>query len=428
MEDEGDTIPQSILTDVKRAAAVVGAFLTLALGWAIFAPLTTTFRVDGEISSTTPSHLVQHPQGGRIETLAVSLHQQVEQGDLMLVLDATDIQLRRDMLVSRGKFLMTELSEIELRLTHRMGGPAGVQIPSTSIAEALEQRELQLEAELLKGRATATSARSRIKALNVEIEASDALRSQLEFRLSKSEVLSQKGILPETEVERAREDLLAAEAEVASLTSRLLALEAEANAADLQNQLRTVEFRRTLTDRRADLTRDLSQIDKEIAQIDHAIRRTRVHAPISGMVTELLPETAGTVVAPGATIAAISQPLDVPQLELQITPSYVDQTNVGQTGKLTISSLPARDTPDIQVSITSISDEPTKDPEGNPLYYVAQASIDAVDLDRARSVLASRFHLQLGMPVSVALEGDQTTLWDYLVAPITGIWRGAFQD
>lgn len=338
------------------------------------------------------------------------------------------MQLRREALVTRHDFLQLELREITHRLTDRIAGPPGTVRPRTSIGDALEQREIQLEAELLKGRAAATSARSRLKALQIEIDTSRALQSQLSVRLSKSETLSEKGILPETEVERAREDLLEADAEVAGLSSRLLALEAEARSADLQNHLRKVEFQRTLKDRRADLVRGLAQADRELAQIDYAISRTKVFAPISGMVTELMAETAGMVVAPGSTIAAISQPLEVPRLELQITPQYVDQASVGQTGKLTIASLPSRETPEIRISIASIADEPTKDSEGNPAFYVAQASIDSADLDRARSVLKDRFHLQLGMPVSVALEGDQTTLWSYLVAPITGIWRGAFQD
>jgi multidrug efflux pump subunit AcrA (membrane-fusion protein) len=62
------------------AALAVIIFLGGVGLWSALAPIATTLRISGTLVSTKPSFDIQHPFGGLVTDVLVSLHQSVDVG------------------------------------------------------------------------------------------------------------------------------------------------------------------------------------------------------------------------------------------------------------------------------------------------------------------------------------------------------------
>ncbi|MEM7440270.1 MAG: HlyD family efflux transporter periplasmic adaptor subunit [Pseudomonadota bacterium] len=417
--------PPKAIADLWRAGIVIATFVGAALVWAIAAPIATTLRVNGEIASANPSHSVQDTTGGRIQAVHVELYDRIATGDLLFTFDRTEDRLKQAALQQRAGLLRAELREIAARLDEGVEDKSGTQ---NYVARVFEERDAIVETRLALGRSQIDAAIRQHDLLSVEISANENLRAQLEKRLKKSRQLAASGYLTETELERLNEVLMELDVELAGQASEREAVTAEIASLHIQNDLTKSEHVMALAEQRSQNERELIGIEAELRRIAYTIERSEVRATADGMVTSLAFSTSGSVASPGAVLAVISLPLANPMLQLKVPTKHIDQVAPGQKGELTVASLPARGTPAIAVILRSIAEEPVKDREGAALYYLAEATISAEDIKTARQKMGPDFQLVLGMPVSVALDGNTVKFWDFLTGPLLGIWETAFAE
>ena len=120
--------------------------------------------------------------------------------------------------------------------------------------------------------------------------------------------------------------------------------------------------------------------------------------------------------------------MDVPAITLQVPLQAIDQIYPGMRGQLTLTGLPMRSAPDLEVTLSAVSQEAEKGEDGLPLYFVARAELSREDLEVARAEMGEQLRLSPDMPVSVALEGRHITFFEFLFTPITSMFQDAFQD
>ena len=415
--------------DIRHASAAIAAGVALALCWAVFAPVAVTIRVNGEISSSQPSHPVQHPNGGRIETVVADLYDRVETGDLILTFDTREQELRQKALSERAEFLRAELHEINARLSDGLKlRPLDYSTVTNAVSRLFEQRETVLAAQLASGTSKINAASARRVLLKRELSAQEKLRDQIRGRIRKSEELAAKGLLAQIRVENMRESLMEVDVDIYGSMSEIEQLTSDIATTGKQNELAEARYEQTLSESRLANQRELIEIEAELARVEHLLAKSEVRATASGMITSLDYKTPDMVAPPGATLAVISQPILEPKIELRIPAAHIDQVFPGQSGKLTVTSLAQRDAPEISVTLVSIAEEPVETREDMPAFYSAKASISPADLETARATLADRFQLVLGMPVTVALAADEITFWKYVSGPLAGVWSTAFQE
>lgn len=423
-----DKVPEQAVQNIWRAGVVVALFVIGVFVWSSFAPIAATIRVNGEISSSEPSHEIQHATGGRLQNVHVQLYDRVEVGDLIVSFDQTEQIVTRQALVQRAGLIRSELIEIGNRLSDTPDAQKTYTRVNPFVSRQFKEQDMVVRTRLQAGMQQIEASQMQRRFLQDELQANEELREQIALRLTKSAKLVERGFLAETEEERVRETLLQLDVEIATQLSELEALRSDIVETSIQNDLIEAEFFEALAQRQIDNQRELIGIEAELSRIAHEIEGSDVTSNVAGMITSLDFDTPNMVAPPGATLAVISQPLAEPTLQLRIPADHIDQVSPGQEGMLTITSLPARHAPDLGIVLISLSEEPVKDQEGNALHYLAEATISSDDLQNAEAMLNERFQLFLGMPVSVALAGDNVTLWDFLTAPLVGIWQGAFEE
>ncbi|MEM8774502.1 MAG: hypothetical protein AAGF53_05675 [Pseudomonadota bacterium] len=428
MERDIDKMPVEAVKSIWRAGVTVAVFVLSVFIWSSLAPIASTIRVSGEISSAEPSHDIQHSRGGRLKNVHIQLYDRVEVGDVIFSFDQTEQLLTRDALRQRAELIRSELVEIKSRLASASPPKRNAKHSNALVTRHFQEQDLVYKTRIEAGEKQVEASRMQRRFLQDELVANEELREQVALRLRKSALLVQRGFLPETEEERVRETLLQLDVEIAEQVSEMEALRSEIVSTKIQNDLIAAEHFQSLAQMQIDNERELIGIEAELARIEHEIEASQVVSTTAGMITSLDFDTPNMVAPPGATLAVISQPLAEPKLELRVPAVHIDQVAPGQQGMLTITSLPARNAPELKILVHSVSEEPVKDQEGNALHYLAKATISADDLSKAKGMLDDRFQLFLGMPVSVALAGDSVTLWEFLTEPLVGIWQGAFEE
>lgn len=421
------SLPSEIRRLLVWGGGSIAIFVAFVVGWSTLAEITTTVRLPGALSPSAPSHDVQHESGGRVASLHVAIHEEVEAGDLLLELDVSDERVQMAALEEQAEILQAELDAILPRLLGSTPKPIETLKPS-SVALAYATKDEAFLAQLEQLRAERAGLARRADILAERHQSQSALLELTRDRFERGADLSQKGHLTKVEFETLARELHSGEATL--LEMRAEAAELDSRSTDIALSIARLEHERReeLATTRLSYETQLIDTRTRIARLSESIERASVYAPVTGKVTDLLIDTPGLVAPPGATLLTLTQHVSDPQIDLFVAPSYIDQVRVGQEGLLTITSLPQRTAPRLRVTITDIAREPVKDPQGNPVHYLARAGMNRADLKDVKAKLGAEFRLSVGMPINAAMNGRNTTLWQFVTGPFTGLLASAFED
>lgn len=423
-------LPAEISGRFWRAGFALLVLIAVIGFWSSKAELATTIRVPGILGSASLSYDVQLPVRGRLTSVDVVLFDTVTLGDPMFRLDRREETSLRAALLVQQNYLLAENREIQAALFP--------QIPpmQTVFASDIDSKiadEYQLRQQALKIRLATLTEQARLQMLDV-----DSIRQEIATALQVQALLSQqlnsivslveKGAAPRQQVFALQERLLNLAAVIAKKNAAVVT-----GAGSVQQALQEIEGitaaeRFDLAAKLRANTQALLDINGQIERLTIKIDAGLISAPISGLVTQLAFDTPHSVAGAGETLAVISQPLRVPMIELRIPPKNVDQLTVGQTGQVVLTSLPQRQMPVLNMTVTALSAQAVLDQDGTPLHYLATASFDVKSLEIARQSLGDRFNLVRDMPVAVTLNGPTTTLVSFLMKPILSMRGAAFEE
>ncbi|MDG9927043.1 MULTISPECIES: HlyD family secretion protein [Pseudomonas] len=272
----------------RRLSIFAIVLVLIALGlfghWLLvgrFHESTDNAYVQGEITR------VSSQLGARIEKVLVTDNQQVEKGQLLLTLEAADFRL--------------ELERARAALATR-------------------------EAELAQAQSRLDQQGSLIAASRADVAAGQATLSRTQIDLSRAQALRKPGFVSEERV-----TTLSADSRVA----RSQLSKAEADLAAQHQQVDALQ---------ADIKRLNAQIANARADIEQAelnLRRTEIHAPISGVIGQRSARS-GQVVQAGAYLLSIV-PSDDIWVQANFKETQIGRMQPGQVAELTFDAYP--DTP-----------------------------------------------------------------------------------
>jgi HlyD family secretion protein len=161
--------------------------------------------------------------------------------------------------------------------------------------------------------------------------------------------------------------------------------------------------------------------EKDIA-LSARLGRMTILAPQSGVVHKLTAHTVGGVVAPGDVIMEIVPQEDELLFEGRLDPAYVDQVAVGQKAGVRLVALDQTKTPEVEGSVTAIAPDVRSDGPNTPPYYAISVRLEP----QVESQLPAR--LVPGMPVELLIKGQDRTVLNYLVKPLTDRIAHTFRE
>lgn len=423
-----------------RGPAMLGLGMLAVLvggvgGWSALTPIAGAVVASGQIEVERNRQVVQHPDGGVVERIAVTEGQAVAAGDLLVRLDGS--ALRTDLAIVEAQ--LAEILARHARLAAERDDAAEVTLSPLLVAMAANRPDL---APVIDGQVRLFAARrdtlarqtqqlhrrlAQIAAQNDGIAAQiGALTTQLalvaEDRTAQQALLA----LGLTQASRLRA-LLRTEAEIEGQIGALAATRAQNDERAAEVGL---EILRLAAQRREDAgtqLRDIGQAELEWAERQRALSRRLAHldirAPVSGRVLGLQVTTPRAVLRPAEPVLHIV-PQDRPLVvAVQIDPVHVDSLRVGQDVRIAFPALPARVTPDLWGKVAVVSaDALPQDSTGQPLFR-AEVTLNPGEIARLGDVA-----LLPGMPVETFIQTASRTPIAYLVQPFTDYFRRAFRE
>jgi HlyD family type I secretion membrane fusion protein len=403
-------------------------------GWAGTAQITGAVIVSGLIEVDQNRQIVQHQDGGIVTHILVDEGDVVEKGDLLVRLDAQDLQAALavvegqlfEILARRARFEAERDSTGELIFDPLLdeGNPetvANLKAGQTNLFNArLDTNARRTEA--LSNRKDQIA--SQIRGILAQQNALGTQLGLIEEELSNKKALLDRGLAQASVV-------LNLQRETARLQGQTGELAASAGGAEERIIEMEIELLSLETARREEaitLLRDLQFHELELRErrttLVRQLARLEIRAPVSGIIYGLQVFGSGVVIQPADALLFIV-PQDRPLvIAAQVAPTDIDMLTIGQEVAVRFSALDQRTTPELYGKVALVSADAFTDNANSASYYRAEITLNDGELAR----LPSNATLIPGMPVEAFIRTADRTPFNYLIRPLSDYIARTFRD
>ena len=423
-----------------RGPILFGLF-TLLLLVGGFGLWSTTTKIAGAVVSPgrveveQNRQVVQHPDGGVVETIFVKNGDLVAAGDPLIQLDGTLLQSELtivegqffEILARRGRLEaerddadhltfpaeLTEAATGRPKIAALMAGQeklfAARQETTANEIDQLRKRRAQIVNQIEGIGAQRRSTADQLALIGQEL---DDLKSLLDRGLT------QAGRVLALQREKARLDGVAGELDAARAEAEGKVTEIDieilnrgsTRREEANTQLRDLGYRELeLAERRRSLTEQIDRLD--------------IRAPVSGVVHALQVTTPRSVIRAAEPVLYII-PQDRPfVIAAQVAPIHVDEVAIGQDVALRFAAFDSRTTPELFGQVRQISADALTDEASRAAYYRAEIVLDEGEMAKlgGRAIIP-------GMPVEVFIRTGERTPLAYLLKPLSEYFNRAFRE
>lgn len=404
--------------------------------WAALSSLSGAVMASGQIEVERNRQIVQHPDGGVVETIYAREGDMVNEGDILIQLetgkDLRDLSIVESQLfelqAKRGR-LEAERDDIStisfdtdlLEIAAERQGVASVIDGQTRLFIARRDTETQQNDQLNQ---RIEQSRSTIEGIEAQ---QDALRTQLD--LVENELASQKQLLEKNLVRSSTMSQL--QRQQAQLSGQLGELQAdrarvEGQITEIGIQILSMKSSRreeAIAELRQDYPTETGLIERR-ADLLERIGQASIIAPVAGIVYNSTIFAERAVITPAEPIMYIV-PQDRPlRVSARLPATSIDQTYPGQVVTLRFPAFNSRTTPELNGRVTRISADSFTDDRTGATYYLLEAEID--DKQPVESV--EQLVLVPGMPVEVFIRTDDRSPISYLVKPMADFFSRALRE
>jgi len=414
--------------DERRYSRMGSWLLALGFGgfllWAGLAPLDKGVAVSGNVVVAGNRQAVQHPSGGVVQRLLVRDGDQVEAGQVLVRMDATQIRAQREALFVQhlGALVSTARLEAERDGLTDIALPAGVSAMTDPRVEAtvalqrqlLASRRAALRLELDGLQESIAGSQAVLEGLRAAKAHKDEQRSSMQAQLQGLRELARDGYV-------ARNRLLENERLYAQLNGDIsedLGTIGRTQRQILELRLRAAqrkeEYQQDVRQQLADARLKVEELGSRLSAADFELAHTEVRAPAGGTVVGLEVFTEGGVIAPGQVLMEIV-PQDAPLLvDARAPVELVDKLQPGLDVELLFVAFNQSRTPRVNGKVTLVSADRLLDEKTDQPYYRLRVQVDDDGLRQLQGQT-----VRPGMPVQAFVRTGERSLLNYLFKPLT---------
>lgn len=431
-----------------RAPSVFGIWVMIItfgffMMWAILAPLDSASHAMGKIILESQKRLIQHPEGGVIKEILVKDGQEVKKDQTLIILDDTQLKARKQQQEYKYLSFLAEVS----RLQAEKDNLEQIKFPEDLLEKAGDpevQKMIHTQEKVFNARLAAYNTRLEHiqKSTAQYTERKNSLLPQLEsvkklIALAETQIKSYKKLFEKGNIDVAR--LHSAEASYAEYISKqgqLRAQLAETEQLIIQSEIsvdnyKNEYFEKIITDLK-DNQNNLSVTSEGLKDINEALKRTIIKAPVAGTVSNVAESlTPNGVLPQQAVLMEIIPQDDKLVVEAKILPTDIAAVRVGQTARIRLTAYRARIVPVLEGKVISLSADIVLGDQrdlqmGMPAYYKVRIEIDKDQLSKVEKL--NDVHLYPGMGVDVMIVLGTRTMMRYLLDPIIISLDHAFKE
>ncbi|MGC8719201.1 MAG: HlyD family type I secretion periplasmic adaptor subunit [Thermodesulforhabdaceae bacterium] len=410
-----------IITALLVVFGAFGGFLI----WAFFAPLDEGVPAPGTITVFSQRKVIQHLTGGIVKDILVKDGDEVEEGQVLVILD--DAQAKARATATKSEYYAARVLEARLFAEQIMADT--FQVPDDILEQAKEDPRLaeyiKVQQELFKTRKKSLT--NSINILNEQIRGLEeyikgiekvekAKQQQIEIlqgQLESLRELAKNGYYPRNrllDMERALADLIGSRSEELANIERARRSIAELKLKIVSTQQ---EFLKEVDAQLSDVHKKVEALEQQYQADLDTLERTKIRSPVPGVVMNLAVHTIGGVVSPGQPIMEIVPKNSDLIIESAVPPQEIDKVHPGLVADLRFTAFHDRNTPILVGTITFVSPDRIVDRTKGTAYYLCHVQVTPEELKK----LGNK-ELRPGMPVEVIIKTGERTLWNYLTKPL----------
>ncbi|GAB4398101.1 MAG: HlyD family type I secretion periplasmic adaptor subunit [Rhodoferax sp.] len=390
---------------------VMGVTLILLVIWAGVAEVDEVTRGEAKVVPSRQVQVIQSFDGGVVEAILVKEGDVVNQGDLLLRIDAT----RSASSMEEGVVNLAALRARAARLDALTRGvpfspPPDLVKEAPQLIEAerrlYESRRSEIEAQVAQ-------ARSQLLQRQQELEEVTARRDQASrsLELATQELKANKPLL-ETGA-ASQMDILRLEREVVRLRGERDQAVAQIGRVkeairESTKKIQEVELtpRNQMRNELADVMGKIAAMQKGQVALADKVRLSEIRSPVKGTVKRLLVNTVGGVVLPGRDVLEIVPLDDALIVEARIRPQDIAFLRVGQDAVVKITAYDFAVYGGLPGVVEQIGADSITDEKGMPFYLVRVRT--------TKNSLGANMPIMPGMVAQVDILTGKKTVLSYL--------------
>jgi hemolysin D len=392
------------------------ALFVVSIAWASLGEVNIVASAHGKIVPSARVKVIQPVETAVVRAIKVSEGQAVEAGDPLVQLDDTQVRADLDRLSEERRRLGWDAARLHALLA-RLGWEHDDGANAASLAGVIRARtnkefqvfaaqQLALRNELRQNRAERRGISARIERTNATLplitERTDAIKHLA------LQSLAPRAVWLELEQQRVEQSKL-----IAIYAAELE--QSDAGYAHIEQRLATL-IAKTETDWRAqlaDVDNRLASYTQEIRKATNRVAEYRLHAPIAGIVQQLMVTTIGGVVTPAEKLMLVVPSEGALHIEAWVPNKDIGFIENGQATVIKVETFPFTKYGTIDGVIESVSHDAVPN-EQLGLVYLAQISMATTTM----SVGAKRIKLSPGMAVSVDVNIGTRRIIEFLLSPL----------
>ena len=487
--------------------ATLSAFACVALAWAYFGKLDVHATAPGKIETAGYAKVIEPLDPGKIAAIHVETGQTVKAGDLLLELDpaeaSADASSCRDSLnaslaeVARRRYAIEAVRAVEKardaggesrdaasKVAREKGSPVKKDAqgndepaqdillgPIASLADqpdpAIRWDESLPESFRLREtavlRADLTQLADALKALDKQMTQKLATRQRLNMSIAYQntlmETLNQRVSTRQEAIDLkvgtkinlydAKEELEKSEAALASDQGQLIETDAALREVQSEKMKIVSQFVADNENKLADAARKADEARQALAKADARLARTKLYAPIDGVVQQTAVTTVGQVVTTGEQLIALTPNGGRLQVEALVANLDIGFVKLGEPAVIKVDAFPfarfgALHGWVVKIASAAIAEQEAKRALANATYAANVAAPApasgpgqpesfvfpvTVALDEtAMKIDKSIIPLTPGMTATVEIKTDSRRVIDYLLSPLAKIRSEALKE
>jgi adhesin transport system membrane fusion protein len=398
------------------------------LAWANFGMLDEVATAAGEVIPQGKVKIVQHLEGGIIQSIYVREGDKVEQDQPLVQLDLgttalnrDELQVRLDGALLRRARLIAEVRESDLVF------PAHSQERQPALAKAEHDaylaRRRELETVLNGHQAQIEQRELQVQELEARKRSASNNLGIARERLRMSRSLLSQGLT-------ARMEHLQIEATVENLEGEIKSLEpaiprAQAAVVEARQKLKEAKERhfREAQEQLGGAEEDIARLQKMLREATRQGMRAEIKSPTEGIVKNIRYNTIGGVVSAGEPIMEIVPTGDRLVIEARLSPTDRGYVEEGQRAVVKVTAYDFVRYGGLDGTVVSVAPDTSTDEDGNP-YFRVIAQTDKTYLGDEEG----RLPISPGMQATVDIHTGQNTVMHYLIKPVLKIRSEAFHE
>jgi HlyD family type I secretion membrane fusion protein len=395
----------------------LGGAAALFVPWAALTPLTQVVQASGEVVPEGAVNVVQHLEGGIVSKVDVRDGQEVKEGQVLLELSPKLVGSEYDAAEQKLKNLLLQQKQLQAAIrgdaTLSVGDLQGIEQGnkvSAAQQQLLTSRLANRADQLAAARATVQQKQAEVEGLNDQIN----LQTQ---QVAMWASLQESGGASRLQLLHTKTQL--AEMKGARNEARKALSQAQANLKGVESGLHFENNSQI-----AELVSEEAVVAENIKKVRNQLERTKVTAPVSGVISDLRYKAPGAVVGPGAVVLQVVPTGSKKLVEVRVPSKDIGFVKVGQRVDVKLQPFDSTIYGSVPGKVLSLAGTTVQDPDTRAYYYLARVELDRQFVDQRRKT----FPIQAGMPLVADIQGQRRSVLRYLFQPFTRTMDSALRE